>query len=81
MNSCQHENLRKFTPVYMRHNLNPIFKDKSRVVIIVDYSRNYTVVNGVKYFFQFFSLLIWETTYFNLLRKQNDIILHDITSG
>ena len=29
-------------------------KDKSGVVIIVDHSRDYTVVNGVYYFFQFF---------------------------
>ena len=28
-----------------------ILKDKSGVGIIVDYSRDYTVVNGVKYFF------------------------------
>ena len=35
-------------------------KDKSGLGIIVDYS---IVVNGVQYFFQFFSLLICETTY------------------
>ena len=29
-------------------------KDKSGVGTIVDYSRDYTVVNGVEYFFQFF---------------------------
>ena len=44
-------------------------KDKSGVGIIVDYSRDYTVVNGVRYFFQFFSLLICEPTNFNLLRS------------
>ena len=44
-------------------------KEKSGVIIIVDYSRDYTFVNGVKYFFQFFSLLICETTCFNLLRS------------
>ena len=45
-------------------------KDKSRVGIIVDYSRDYTVVNGMvcSTYFQFF-LLISETTYFNLLRS------------
>ena len=31
-----------------------ILKDKSGVVIIVDYSRDYIVVNGVYYFFNFF---------------------------
>ena len=46
-------------------NLN----DKSRVVAIVDYSRDYTVVNDVKYFFQLFSLLICQATYFNLLKS------------
>ena len=44
-----------------------LLKDKSGIVIIVNYSRDYTVVNGVQYFFQFFSLLICETTYFNLI--------------
>ena len=44
-------------------------KGKSGVVIIVDYSRDYSVVNDVKYFFQSFSLLICETTYFNLIRS------------
>ena len=29
-------------------------KDKSRVVIIVDYSRDYTIVNGVQYLFSIF---------------------------
>ena len=33
-----------------------MLKDKSAVVIVVDYSRDYTVVNGVYYFFHFFSL-------------------------
>ena len=46
-----------------------ILNDKSAVGIIVDYSRDYTVVDGVKYFFQLFSLLICETTYFNLLKN------------
>ena len=31
-----------------------MLKDKSEVVIIVDYSREYTVVNGVQHFLQFF---------------------------
>ena len=44
-------------------------QDKSEVVIVVDYSRDYTVVNGVQYFFHFFSLLICDTTYFSLLRS------------
>ena len=44
-------------------------KNKSGVVIIVDCSRDYTVVNGVQYFFQFFSLLICATPYFNLLKS------------
>ena len=44
-------------------------KDKSGVGIIVDYSRGYTVLNGVYYFFQLFSHLICKTTYFNLLRS------------
>ena len=43
-------------------------KDKSGVGIIVDYSRDYTVVNGCSTFFNF-SLLICETIYFNLLRS------------
>ena len=44
-------------------------KDKSRVGIFVDYSRYYTVANGVQYVFQFFSCLICETKYFNLLQS------------
>ena len=43
-------------------------KDKSGVGIIVDYSRDYTGVNGVV-LFPSFSVLICETTYFNLLRS------------
>ena len=35
--------------------INPL-KDKSVVGLIVDYSRDYTVVNGVQYFFHFFSI-------------------------
>ena len=46
-----------------------ILKDKSGVDKIIDYSRDYTVVNGVLHFFQFCFLLICETTYFNLLRS------------
>ena len=47
-----------------------MLKDKSGVgiIVVVDYS-DYTVANGVLNFFQFFSLLICETTYFNLLRS------------
>ena len=42
-------------------------KDKSGVGKVLAYSRNYTVLNGVYYFFfNFFSLLICEATYFNL---------------
>ena len=37
--------------------------------MIADYARDYTVVNGVQNFLQFFPLLISETTYFNLLRS------------
>ena len=36
-------------------NKEEILKKQSRVVIIVDHSRGYTVVNGVQYFFNFFS--------------------------
>ena len=46
-----------------------LLKDKSGVGVIVDYSRDYIVVDVVQYFFQFFSPLISETTYFNLLRS------------
>ena len=34
-----------------------------------NYSRDCTVVNGVSYFFRLFSLLICETTDFNMLRS------------
>ena len=44
-------------------------KEKSRVVMIIDYSRDYTVVNGVQYFFQTLALSICKATYFNLLRS------------
>ena len=44
-------------------------KDKSGVGIMVDYSRGYTVVNGLQYFFQLSSLSMCETTYFNLPRS------------
>ena len=46
-----------------------MLKEKSGAIIIVDYSRDYTVVNGVWHFFNFFSLLICETTCLNLLRS------------
>ena len=60
---------RKIVPldVRLQHRKHRL-KDKSGIGIIVDYSKHYTIVNGVKYFFQFFSLLIYETIYFNLLR-------------
>ena len=44
-------------------------EDKSRVGIIVDYSRDYIVLNGMLYFFQLFCLLVSETAYFNLPRS------------
>ena len=47
----------------------PSLKDKSGAVIIVDYSRDYTFVNGVLYFISIFSFLIFETAYFNPLRS------------
>ena len=45
---------------------NPL-KDKSGVGIILDYSREYTVVNGVLYFFSFVSLSICDN--FSLVRS------------
>ena len=36
---------------------------------MVEYLRDYTVLNGVYYLFQFFSLLFCETTYFKSAKK------------
>ena len=48
----------------------PALKDESGAVIIVDYSRYYTVVNGWRVVpVSIFPLLICETTYLNLLRS------------
>ena len=58
-----------FVLFFVLLQLNVTLKAKSGVGIIVDYSRDYTVVNSLLYFFQFFSPLICETTYFNLLRS------------
>ena len=45
-------------------------KDKSRVVIIVDYSRGYTNCEWcVVLYLRFFSLLICEAAFFDLLRS------------
>ena len=52
-----------------KHCDNSELRDKSGVVIIVNYSRDYTLVNGAVLFFNSFSLLICETTYFNLQRS------------
>ena len=54
------ERLPSFPGMYQHYSFD-IYKDKSGVGIIVDYSRDYTVVNGVV-LFSIFALLIFEIT-------------------